>query len=79
MSLPFYLYNNAIFKEHPTNFFTNNDEYKFSRLFDKNKINVGIAWSGRSSQPRELYRSLNYNFFKYLVIIVKLTFIHYIN
>ena len=81
MSLPFYLYNNNIFKEPPTNFFTNNDEYKFSRLFDENKINVGIAWSGRSSQPRELYRSLNYNFFKYLANNSKINFytLHQLN
>ena len=81
MSLPFYLYNNNIFKEPPTNFVTNNDEYKFSRLFDKNKINVGIAWSGRSTQPRELYRSLNYNFFKYLANNSKINFytLHQLN
>ena len=81
MSLPFYLYDNTIFKEPPTNFFINNDEYKFARLLDKNKINVGIAWSGRSSQPRELYRSLNYNFFKYLGNNSKINFytLHQLN
>ncbi len=68
MSLPYLLDDNNNKTTLPLSIQISKDKFKnirgklstnFNNLLDNNNLKIGIAWSGRPSQPREIFRSLD--------------------
>ena len=75
MSLPFLFYKSNItrkpLKLKKVNSVKNIRKYpqNIHRLIEEKKLKVGIAWSGRSSQTRNSFRSVRLEFFEKILML----------